>query len=116
MVQTHPTEPNAIQLVMGDWIRNSQGLISINYNQALGNLAGTGGAIASFTETFTPTDLKEGLTEIGGAYGTHEYIDVIVSGTVNLVEIEKIPTYNKEYIEASIDATIELKHINDINP
>lgn len=116
LVQKHPVEPNSIQLIMDDWTRNSQGLITISYNQALGNLSGAGGAVASFIETFTPTDLIEGLTATGGAYGTHEYIQASVGGSIDLVYITKIPTYNTEYIQASVGGSILLKHISEINP
>lgn len=116
-VKTHPTEPNSIQLVMSDEIRNSQGLITISYNQALGNLAGAGGAVASFTETFIPTDLEEGLTGTGGEYGTHEYINASVGGSIELVYITKYQGYAPaEYIQAGVGGSIELKHISDINP
>lgn len=116
-VQTHPTEPNAIQLIMNDYIRNSKGLVTVNYNQDLGNLAGAGGAVASFTETFTPTDLEEGLTATGGGYGTHEYIEASVVGSIDLIYITKLDAYHPaEYIQSSIGGSIELKHISEINP
>ena len=116
-VKTHPTEPNSIQLIMDDWIRNSQGLITIDYNQALGNLSGTGGAVASFTEVFTPTDLEEGLTNSGGAYGTHEHIEASIEGTIELKYITKLSGYAPaEYIEASVSGQIQLINIDDINP
>lgn len=116
-VQTHPTEPNAIQLIMNDYIRNSKGLVTVNYNQALGNLAGAGGVVASFIETFTPVDLEEGLSRTGGVYGTHEYIQAGVSGSIDMIYITKQEGYAfDENIQASVSGTILLKHIDDINP
>ena len=88
-VQTHPTEPNSIQLIMFDEIRNVQGDISISYNQALGTLAGVGGVVANFTETFIPEDLEEGLTTVGGSYGVHEYIPISIGGSIQYTRIEK---------------------------
>jgi hypothetical protein len=117
LVQTHPTEPKTIQLIMADSFRNVQGSITISYNQALGNLAGRGGAVTSFEETFTPQDLVEGLTDRRGAFGTHEHIDASIGGTVELKYITKLQGYSApEYIEASIGGSVQLIHINDINP
>lgn len=115
-VQTHPTEPNSIQLIMLDEIRNVQGDITIVYNQAIGTLTGAGGAVESFTETFTPADLSEGLTSTGGAYGTHEHIEASVLGSVGLVQIGMLQAYNTEHLTASIGGTVRLIHIDDINP
>jgi hypothetical protein len=116
-VQTHPTEPNAIQLIMNDYIRNSKGLVTVNYNQALGNLAGAGGAVASFIETFTPIDLEEGLSRTGGAYGMHEYVTANATATVSFAKITKLSGYvPSEYVAVSANATVQLIHISDINP
>jgi hypothetical protein len=115
-VKIHPAEPNSVQIVLDDWIRNSQDFITIDYNQALGNLTGVGGAVASFTHTLMPTDLEEGLTDTGGAYGTHEFIKASASGTVQFIHIDKLFTSQLEYIEASVSGTIQFLHIDDINP
>lgn len=115
-VQTHPTEPNSIQLLMNDYIRNLQGNITLNYNQASGNLAGTSGAMKSFEEDFTPADLTQGLTATGGAYGTHEYIEANVFGNIDLIYIEKLSVFNTEFISASVGGIIQLIHVDDINP
>jgi hypothetical protein len=110
LVQTHPTESNSIQIYT-DIFRNSQGPVTLSYDQALGNLSGQGGAIASFTESFIP----EGLLEQGNPR-IREYIEASVSGSIELIEIEKISTYNTEYIAASVGGAIQLIHIDDINP
>ena len=113
----HPTEPNSILLEFINEFRNVQGSLSISYNQALGTLTGVGGAVASFTETFLPEDLEEGLTNSGGAYGTHEHIEASIEGTIELKYITKLSGYApKEYIEASVSGQIQLIHIDDINP
>ena len=114
-------EPDAPQdkilIEFTDWFRKVQGPLTISYNQALGNLSGTGGAVASFTEVFTPTDLEEGLTATGGGYGTHEHIEASVVGSIDLLYIEKISTEPiNEYVSASISGTVELINIDDINP
>jgi len=116
-VQTHPTEPNSIQLIMLNEIRNAQGDITISYNQALGTLAGTGGVIASFTKTFTPEDLIEGLTTTGGAIGMHEHIKASVDGIIDLIYITKLSAYTPiEYVKASIGGKIQFINVDDINP
>lgn len=113
-----PDAPNdQIRLIMNDEFRNVQGNITINYNQALGNLSGAGGAVASFTETFTPIDLEEGLIATGGAYGTHEHIEASVGGSIDMLYITKQEGYAfDENIQASVGGSILLKHIDDINP
>lgn len=115
-VQTHPTEPNSIQLIMRDEIRNIQGDITIAYNQALGTLAGVGGVVKSFEVSFTPEDLTEGLTRTGVAIGTHENINVSIDGAIDLIYITKQQAYSKECIEVSIGGTIQLIDIGEINP
>lgn len=115
-VDIHPTESNSILIEVDGGFRNVQGDITISYNQALGNLAGTSGTVANFTETFTPEDLEEGLTTVGGSYGVHEYIPISIGGSIQSTRIEKIPSYASEYIGLNIGGTIDLIDIDDINP
>lgn len=106
-----------ILITMLDEFKNVQGDIIVKYNQALGHLTGKGGAIVNFEEQFRPTELEEGLTRTGGAVGIHEYIQVGIGGSVELIEIEKIPIYSEiEHIEVGIGGSIELIHVDDLNP
>lgn len=105
-----------IMITMVNGFRNSKGTININYNQALGNLAGAGGAVASFNKTFMPTELTEGVASPSAAVGVHDFIEASVSGNMNFIYITKLQTYNSEFIDASISGTIQLIHIDDINP
>lgn len=56
-------EPDAPQdkiLITMDWcgrFNNVEGDLTVKYDASKGNLAGVGGAVESFTEIFTPTDL-----------------------------------------------------------
>lgn len=110
-IQNHPTEENSIQLLMENSFRNAVGNIIIEYNQALGTLAGSGGMVESFTETFIPTDLIE-----QGNPRVREYISGGINGSIEFIVIEKVTAYTLEYISASVSGTINLIHINDINP
>lgn len=114
-VQMHPTEPNSILLEVAGF-RNVQGSLSISYNQTLGTLAGAGGVVESFTKTFTPIDLIEGLTDSGGSVGVHDHIGATIGGTVELKYITRIPAYAPEFIGATVGGAIQLIHIDDINP
>lgn len=105
-----------IRLVMADGFKNAQGSIEVSYNQTLGHLLGDGGAVASFVVSFTPTELMEGLTDVGGQYGTHEHIQADVDAVVSLKYIEKIYSYNTEYIEADVSALVDFIHVDEINP
>lgn len=115
LVQTHPTELNSILLDIASF-RNVHGDITVSYNQSLGNLAGTGGTVESFTKIFTPADLVEGLTNTSGAVGIHDYIEATVGGSIQLTNISKLSIYSTEYIEIGVDGIIQLIDINDINP
>jgi hypothetical protein len=116
-VQDHPTEPNSIQLIMGDGFRNVQGDITISYDQALGNLSGEGGAISSFEKSFTPTDLIEGLTNTGGVYGHSENIQSNIDLAIGFNRVERINAFSTvENISGSVSISIDLIHIDDINP
>lgn len=116
-ISNHPSEANSILLEFTNEFRNVQGLITINYNQALGTLEGTRGAVQSFIKTFLPEDLEEGLTRTGGRYGHTEYIQASFGGNIGLKRMTKEKVYaSAENITASVDGTIYFIHIDDINP
>ena len=113
-VSTHPTVIDSILLEFDDAysFRNVVGNIIINYNQALGNLSGQGGAIENFTETFIPTE----LTEQGNPM-VREYVAVGVEGSIAFLIVTKITTESvNEFIGASVGGSIQFIHIDDINP
>lgn len=115
-VSNHPTEPNTLlieidEVITNNVFRNVVGDIAIAYNQALGNLAGAGGPVASFEEIFTPLDLIE-----FGNPRVREFIEASVSGSVELKFITKLSAFSRDYIEASVGGSIELIHVDDINP
>lgn len=58
-VEAYPTLPNAILLTIDQFARftNAEGQLTVTYDASKGTLAGAGGAVESFTKTFTPTDL-----------------------------------------------------------
>jgi hypothetical protein len=116
-VSNHPIEPNCILLELSTGFRNVFGLLTVKYNQALGNLAGAGGAVANFEKTFAPEDLEQGLTGLGAAVGQTEFVQASVVGNVKLLYIERMSVYPQvEYIKATVSGTIALRHISEINP
>ena len=58
-VESHPTEANSVLLTFDTYSRfcTVNGDITVNYDSSKGNLSGQGGAVASFIQTFTPTEL-----------------------------------------------------------
>lgn len=113
-VSTHPTTIDSILLEFDDayCFRNAVGYININYNQALGNLSGQGGAITNFTETFVPLE----LTEEGNPM-VREYVVGGVGGSISFIIIAKITTAPiSEFIGASVHGSIQFIHIDDVNP
>jgi len=115
LVQTHPSEPNSIQMDVSS-IRNSIGALTVTYDQALGNLSGIGGAVENFTESFNPIDLQVGLTDYSG-FGMHDHIEASVTGDVLFIKILKSQAVaDAEYISASVSGIIEMINIEDINP
>lgn len=108
------TEPSdIIRLLIDDTttFNSVVGNITVAYNQVLGDLSGEGGAVKSFEETFTPIGLISTPNP-----ATTDFIIVKIGGEVQLKRIEFIESYNKEYIEASVDGLIEFIHIDDLNP
>lgn len=109
--QTHPTETKTIQLLLSKGFNNAVGNMTVKYNQTNGNLAGSGGIVESFEEIFSPTELVE-----QGNPRVREYISATVDATIMLVEIVQFKAYSREYISASIDGTIEFIYVGDVNP
>lgn len=58
-VEQHPTEPKTLLLTtyLNTRFPTVEGMLKLEYDASIGNLSGNGGAVESFIETFTPTDL-----------------------------------------------------------
>jgi hypothetical protein len=111
----HPTESSTILLTMKDVneFKNVDGNLSVSYNASLGDLAGLGGAVSSFTEVFTPTN----LVRIPNPF-TAETLDVSVTDLdIDLIQIYYKDGYKAETIDVSItDFSVDLINIGDLDP
>jgi hypothetical protein len=114
-------EPDApqdkIRIVMDEFSRfpTVEGNLTVEYDATVGNLAGSGGAVESFIETFTPIDLAPEPNP-----NQQETIEVApVELTVDLLPVEYINRYAEEtdlITIAPVELTVELIHISIINP
>lgn len=112
--EPHPTEPKSLLLTIDNFSRfpTVEGDLTITYDASKGNLAGAGGAVESFTQVFTPTDLiPEPNPHVVENITAQPYIDLIFTEV----------TYHNAYAEESITAspasvTAELIHTSIINP
>ena len=107
------TDPSKILLTMTGIgkFRNLEGDLTVKYGMTKGNLAGIGGAVLSFEETFTPDDLERMI---------NPYLEEIVSiGTVissELKEVAYIEGFAEEAVDIGALVTIEFIHIDSIDP
>lgn len=111
----HPSIANAIRIEFSQFGRFTavNGNITVQYDATIGNLAGAGGAVESFTETFTPEDL---IPEINPKH-TETITVAPVELTVDLLPVEHVGAYNEETISvAPVELTVELIHTSIINP
>jgi hypothetical protein len=114
-------EPDApqdkIRIVMDEFSRfpTVEGDLTVEYDASLGNLAGSGGAVESFIETFTPTGLVAEPNP-----GIHETITVAPAElTVDFIPIVYIDTFAEEtdlVTVAPAELTVELLHTSVVNP
>lgn len=114
-------EPDApqdkIRIVFDDYSRfpSVVGDITVEYDASLGNLAGSGGAVESFIETFTPTGL---VAEPN--IGIHDSVTVApASLEVDFLPIEYIDRFAEEtdtITVAPAELTVELLHTSVVNP
>lgn len=112
----HPTEPNAILLTFKMLSRfpTVDGDLTVEYDAANGLLAGHGGAVDSFIQTFAPEDLipepNPGIIET-----------ITASPVVAFLyqEVEYISAYEEELDHIKVGPagiTLTYIHIDDINP
>ncbi len=112
----HPTEPNAILLTFKTLSRfpTVEGDLTVEYDAANGLLAGHGGAVDSFIQTFAPEDL---IPEPNP--GIIETIIAAPGVTYSYQEVEYASVYETELdhiVGAPGEITLAYIHINDINP
>lgn len=117
-VKNHPTLDNThLQIIFDDYSRfpSVVGDITVEYDASLGNLAGSGGAVESFIETFTPT----GLVPEPNPGHVHTLSVAPASLEVDLLAIEYIDRFAEEtdtITVAPATLEVELIHIDIINP
>lgn len=142
-VQQHPTEENSLLLTMAPTglFRNVEGDLTVIYDMTKGTLAGSGGAVASFEEIFTPEDLEEmrsrwwrpevaekialGITPLVLSYnpilhttvGEGPYPNAGLPNEANYQSVQRRwGDSNNEHLSLEISLTITLINIEDINP
>lgn len=111
-----PTAPQDKILITIDWwsrFNNVEEKIKVEYDASLGNLAGSGGAVESFTREFLPTELVATPNP-----NAEENISVAPFVFAELKDVE----YPKGYGEqgnisvAPFEVTATLINVEDINP
>lgn len=90
-------------------IRNASGAVTVAY--AGGTLVGLGGAVAAFTEAFTPTGL---VPKPDQNNAEHIEISVEAAGTLTQVYFTDVQGGGEHIEIAGIEATGTLTHIDDI--
>lgn len=111
-------EPDAPQdkiLLTMDWwgrFNNVEGELTVNYDAVKGSLSGRGGAVESFTETFTPTDLVPKPNP--------NVVETIISTPSINTAFAKV-AYNNRYasdyiVAKSPSITVVFINVDDINP
>jgi hypothetical protein len=113
-ISAHPAEPNGILLEMVGLKRfpSVVGNLTVAYDAAVGNLAGTGGPVESFSLSFAP----EGLIA-KPHQNDQEHIEISdITATGNLIPICYTDVQNGgEHLEiTNITAVGTLTHIDDI--
>ena len=85
------------------------GDLTISYNAAIGNLAGSGGAVASFSRTFTPADLvnKPNPNDM-------EHVEMSVAAAGALTSIYYTDVKEEEHIELTVSAAGTLTHVDNL--
>jgi len=86
------------------------GLVTVNYVKALGNLAGAySSQVEDFSITFTPTNLTVLFPP-----NAPEYINLTLSGELHGHSLAYVYGQNKEYVDMTISATATLCDTNGI--
>ncbi len=110
-------EPDApqdkIRIVMDEFSRfpSVVGDITVEYDATIGNLAGRGGPVESFTEEFTPTGLVQKPNP-----GPAENFKMTAAAAVDFIKIEYNNRYTAENFKITAAATITLTFVGVVNP
>lgn len=114
-VEKHPNYSDDKHLLVTmhpQWrFNNVEGPLTVQYDQSQGSLRGRGGAVAGFTETFTPTDLEPKPNP-----GIAENIEVSAEASVDFIKVTYNQGYADEQITVSALATVGFIHVSEINP
>lgn len=106
------TSQKKVVLIFGsgttDGFRNAVGPITVIYD-GTGFLAGEGGPVEAFEETFTPTDLLAKPNQ-----NDAEHIELAMSVTGSLLRVYTTDTLDAAKIDLTIVPTGTLTHINDL--
>jgi hypothetical protein len=117
-VSLHPTEENALLLTMvdiGGRFPSVVGNLTVEYDQTLGNLTGLGGAVESFVEVFSPSDL---VPEPNPGH-THTVSVAPADLIVDLIPIQYLDAFEDEgdtVTVAPVSLSVELIHIDYVDP
>ena len=112
-IELHATEPNTLLLTMGDLARfnNAVGDVTINYDKALGSLAGLGGAVESFEVTLTPTE----LVPVPNPH-VSETSTVAPTVEVDFTRIYYTEAQEDETFTVTPSCTVVFTYVGEINP
>jgi hypothetical protein len=108
---TDATDAAVLLLTLADngRINNAEGDLTVAYDKTLGNLAGAGGAVESFSHTFTPASLEKKPNP-----NDAEHITAAVAASGALMRVYYIDSSEAEHISAAISATGTLISVSDI--
>lgn len=112
-VSLHPTIENALLLEFDTFDRfpTVEGKITVAYDAMKGNLTGRGGAVESFSVSFSPKDL---IPEPNP--GIQEYITVAPSVQITFITMEYVNAYADEHITVAPSVQIRFEEKGVINP
>lgn len=108
------SEPQDRILITMDWwgkFNNAEGALTVEYDATKGNLSGAGGAVESFSVSFTPKDLVPEPNP-----GIREYITVAPSVQIKFITLEYVNAYEEEHITAVPSVQIRFEEKGVINP
>jgi hypothetical protein len=108
---TDETDAAVLLLTLADngRINNAEGDLTVAYDKTLGNLAGAGGAVESFSQAFTPASLEKKPNP-----NDAEHITAAVAASGALMRVYYIDSSEAEHISAAISATGTLISVSDI--
>lgn len=112
-VSLHPSIDNALLLEFDTFDRfpTVEGNITVSYDATKGNLSGRGGAVESFSKTFTPQDLiPEPNPHV------EEYITVAPIVELDYIPIDYINGFATEQITVAPSIEIVFEEVEIINP